>query len=233
MTTKQIELTILEPHKADGIKELCYKEINNPDVKYSFMGSPNMTLGERRANLLEMRKQANSAMTALERESEEIVNTEKRFEKQSEHFKDRKAIVLTKLNNIMDVVSIIDKYSIEHTKEVCRKSESNMAHAIAHAMVSFPLTFEGEDVVVNCSYYEGISLNDDLMKEYLALEDEEKEIEFIKNNIEFGNITLTKKEDVEKLEKALLHGAQDIDAPQPVFANLDPVYMLDSTEVDK
>ena len=231
MTGKQVEIMMLEPHKAEGIKELCYKEINNPDKNYTFLGAPNITIGERRADLLRMRQQAGKAMTALEKESEELLNSETVSSISNPAY--NKAVILAKLNDIMDVVSIIDKYSIEHTKTICKKSTSEMAQAIGHAVVNFPLTFEGEEVVVNCYYYEDISLNEDLMKEYLALDDEEKEIEFIKKHVELGNVTLTTKSDVEILENMVKNNVIDKNVrPNPVFANLDPIYIVD-TEVDK
>ena len=34
MTT--VEIKVIEPHKAAGIKELCLKNINNPDKEFVF-----------------------------------------------------------------------------------------------------------------------------------------------------------------------------------------------------
>ena len=71
MTT--VEIKVIEPHKAEGIKELCLKNINNPDKEFVFLGTPNVTLGQRREELLRIRQQAQSAMATLEKESEEIL----------------------------------------------------------------------------------------------------------------------------------------------------------------
>ena len=231
MTT--VEIKVIEPHKAEGIKELCLKNINNPDKEFVFLGTPNVTLGQRREELLRIRQQAQSAMATLEKESEEILKGNgPKDEKAGMPLVDKSAI-LAKLNNIMDVVQIIDKYSIENTKTICKKSPDTMAFMVGHASVSFPLTFEGEDVVVNCAYYEDISLNEKLLAEYTELDDEEKEIEFLKKHIEFGNISLTKVEDVKELE-SFKPGEP---APQvvPMFANIDPVYTVEEVkdEVDK
>ena len=226
MTEQEVEIRVLEPHKAEGIKELCFKNINNPDTEFVFLGAPNITLGQRREELIKIRKQAQSAMTTLEKESEEILKGNgPKDEKTGMPLVDKNAI-LEKLNNIMDVVQIIDKYNIENTKNICKKAPDSAAFMIGHASVSFPLTFEGDDVVVNCAFYEDISLDEKLLAEYTELDDEEQEIEFLKKHIEFGNISLTTVEDLKKFDTFKLGEP----APQisPVFANVDPIYMVES-----
>ena len=107
MTT--VEVKVIEPHKAEGIKELCLKNINNPDKEFVCLGVPNITLGQRREELIKIRKQAQSAMTTHEKESEEIhKGNDPKDEKTGMPLVDKNAI-LEKLNNIMDVVQIIDK----------------------------------------------------------------------------------------------------------------------------
>ena len=100
-----------------------------------------------------------------------------------------------------------------------------MAFMVGHASVSFPLTFEGEDVVVNCAYYEDISLNEKLLAEYTELDDEEKEIEFLKKHVEFGNISLTKVEDIKELE--IFKPGEPAPQVRPTFANIDPIYTVE------
>ena len=224
MTT--VEIKVIEPHKAEGIKELCLKNINNPDKEFVFLGTPNVTLGQRREELLRIRQQAQSAMATLEKESEEILKGNgPKDEKTGMPLVDKNAI-LEKLNNIMDVVQIIDKYNIENTKNICKKAPDSAAFMIGHASVSFPLTFEGDDVVVNCAFYEDISLDEKLLAEYTELDDEEQEIEFLKKHIEFGNISLTTVEDLKKFDTFKLGEP----APQisPIFANVDPIYIVES-----
>ena len=226
MTEQEVEIRVIEPHKAEGIKELCLKNINNPDTEFVFLGAPNITLGQRREELIKIRKQAQSAMTTLEKESEDILKGNgPKDEKTGMPLVDKNAI-LEKLNNIMDVVQIIDKYNIENTKNICKKAPDSAAFMIGHASVSFPLTFEGDDVVVNCAFYEDISLDEKLLAEYTELDDEEQEIEFLKKHIEFGNISLTTVEDLKKFGTFKLGEP----APQinPVFANVDPIYLVES-----
>ena len=226
MTEQEVEIRVIEPHKAEGIKELCLKNINNPDTEFVFLGAPNITLGQRREELIKIRKQAQSAMTTLEKESEEILKGNgPKDEKTGMPLVDKNAI-LEKLNNIMDVVQIIDKYNIENTKNICKKAPDSAAFMIGHASVSFPLTFEGDDVVVNCAFYEDISLDEKLLAEYTELDDEEQEIEFLKKHIEFGNISLTTVEDLKKFDTFKLGEP----APQisPIFANVDPIYLVES-----
>lgn len=235
MTKTKVELKVLEPHKAEGIKELCIRAINNPDLTFAFLGAPNVTLGERGENLRKIRQQAQVAMTELEKESEDVLNGKgPKDEKTGMPLVD-KTVILAKLNSIMDVVSLIDKYSIENTKAICKRSPDTMAFMIGHASVSFPLTFEGEDVVVNCAFYEDVSLNTELLAEYAELDDEEKELEFLKKHIEFGNISLTKVEDVKELE--IFKPGEPAPQVIPVFANIDPIYTVSddevSNEVDK
>jgi len=228
MTETKVEIRVLEPHKAEGIKELCYEAINNPDTSFTFLGSPNITLGQRREELLNIRQQAQKAMTDLEKESEDVLNGKgPKDEKTGMPLVD-KSVILSKLNSIMDVVSLIDKYSIENTKAICRKSPDTMAFMIGHANVSFPISFDGDEVVVNCAYYEDISLDEKLLAEYTELDDTEKEIEFLKKHVEFGNISLTKVEDVRTLEN--FKPGDVPPAVVPLFANIDPVYTI---EVDK
>ena len=122
MTEQEVEIKVIEPHKAEGIKELCLKNINNPDKEFVFLGTPNVTLGQRREELLRIRQQAQSAMATLEKESEEILKGNgPKDEKTGMPLVDKNAI-LEKLNNIMDVVQIIDKYNIENTKNICKKA---------------------------------------------------------------------------------------------------------------
>ena len=226
MTEQEVEIRVIEPHKAEGIKELCLKNINNPDTEFVFLGAPNITLGQRREELIKIRKQAQSAMTTLEKESEEILKGNgPKDEKTGMPLVDKNAI-LAKLNNIMDVVQIIDKYNIENTKNICKKAPDSAAFMIGHASVSFPLTFEGDDVVVNCAFYEDISLDEKLLAEYTELDDEEQEIEFLKKHIEFGNISLTTVEDLKKFDTFKLGEP----APQinPVFANVNTIYLVES-----
>lgn len=227
---KELELKVLEPHKAEGIKELCFRAINNPDKEFSFLGSQNITFGERGENLRRIRQQAQKAMTELEKESEDVLKGNVPTDEKGLPTIN-KAVILSKLNSIMDVVSLIDKYSIENTKAICQKSPDTMAFMIGHANVSFPLTFEGEDVVVNCAFYEDVSLNTELLAEYAELDDEEKELEFLKKHIEFGNISLTKVEDVKELE--MFKPGEPAPQVIPVFANIDPIYTVSDDEVDK
>lgn len=226
MTEQEVEIRVLEPHKAEGIKELCFKNINNPDTEFVFLGAPNITLGQRREELIKIRKQAQSAMVALEKESEEVLKGNGPKDEKTGMPLVNKNAILAKLNNIMDVVQIIDKYNIENTKNICKKAPDSAAFMIGHASVSFPLTFEGDDVVVNCAFYEGISLDEKLLAEYTELDDEEQEIEFLKKHIEFGNISLTTVEDLKKFDTFKLGESE----PQisPVFANVDPIYMVES-----
>lgn len=231
MTTKEIQLKVLEPHKAEGIKELCYKAINNPDLEFTFLGASNVTIGRRREDLLSVRQYAQKAMTDLEKESEDVLNGKGPVDDKTGKPLVDKSIILSKLNGIMDVVQLIDKYSIENTKAICQKSPDTMAFMVGHASVNFPLTFEGEDVVVSCAYYEDISLNEKLLAEYTEIDDEEKEIEFLKKHVEFGNISLTKVEDVKLLED--FKPGQPAPEVIPVFANLDPIYTIINNEVDK
>lgn len=226
MTEQEVEIRVLEPHKAEGIKELCFKNINNPDTEFVFLGAPNITLGQRREELIKIRKQAQSAMVALEKESEEVLKGNGPKDEKTGMPLVNKNAILAKLNNIMDVVQIIDKYNIENTKNICKKAPDSAAFMIGHASVSFPLTFEGDDVVVNCAFYEDISLDEKLLAEYTELDDEEQEIEFLKKHIEFGNISLTTVEDLKKFDTFKLGESE----PQisPVFANVDPIYMVES-----
>ena len=65
------ELKMIEPHKAEGVKELCYKAILSPDKNFLFM-RPNFTLGERREQLLLARQNANKGISKIEKETEKI-----------------------------------------------------------------------------------------------------------------------------------------------------------------
>lgn len=228
MTVEEIELKVLEPHKAEGVKELCYRAINNPDKDFVFLGSYNITIGQRREELIKTRQQAQKAMTDLEKESEEILKGRGPKDEKTGMPTADKATILAKLDSIMNVIQIIDKYSIENTKAICKKAPDTLAFMVGHANVNFPLTFEGDEVVVSCAYYEDISLNEKLLAEYTELDDEEKEIEFLKKHIEFGNISLTKVEDIKELE--MFKPGEPAPQVVPVFANIDPVYTV---EVDK
>lgn len=236
MTETKVEIKVLEPHKAEGIKELCIRAINNPDKEFTFLGAPNVTFGERGESLRRIRQQAQKAMTDLEKESEDVLKGNVPTDEKGMPTIN-KAVILAKLNSIMDVVSLIDKYSIENTKAICKKSPDTMAFMIGHANVSFPLTFEGDEVVVNCAFYEDISLNTELLAEYAELDDEEKELEFLKKHIEFGNISLTKVADVKELE--MFKPGEPAPQVVPVFANIDPIYTVEDevketlNEVDK
>lgn len=226
---KQVELKILEGQQAEGIKELCYKAICNPDTNFSSLGTRNLSLGERRETLLQLRVQATKNIAALEKESEELLRGSN-----TEHgtIMNAKGYILEKLNVIMDIVSIIDKYSIENTKSICRKNPNSIVHNIGQACVKFPLVFNGDDVIVTCLFYEDICMDEKLLAQFLEITDEEKQLEFIKKHVVFGNITISLKEDIDKME-TLIKEAQITEAiqlPEPVFVNIDDIY---SIEVDK
>lgn len=234
---KEVELKMLEPHKAEGIKELCFREIAKQDNKFVFMGYPNCTLGERREDLLKIRKEADNEMTRLEKEADELMHAEPVINPITKQPVDNKAIILARLHNIMDIVQIIDKYNINDVKEVLKKTNNPMAHNLAHARLNFPLTFEGDDMVVSCEYYEDFSLNDKLFAEFCEIEDTDTAVEFLKKHVELGTITLLSGEDVKELQE--YKPVEGVMPPvvNPLFANLDNLYVIEdngnTTEVDK
>ena len=126
MTEQEVEIRVIEPHKAEGIKELCLKNINNPDTEFVFLGAPNVTLGQRREELLRIRQQAQSAMATLEKESEEILKGNgPKDEKTGMPLVDKNAILekyeqYLSEENIQKFKDSIANYPVEDfRKEVC------------------------------------------------------------------------------------------------------------------
>ena len=215
------ELKMIEPHKAEGVKELCYKAILSPDKNFLFM-RPNFTLGERREQLLLARQNANKGISKIEKETDSLLSGDSQLTKQD---------ILAMLDIVTGIAQLIDKYSIENTKNILRKHKEDIIWNLGRGVVNFPLTYEGDEVVVNCFYYEDISLNDKLFAEFTELEDEEKELEFLKKHVELSTVAVIKKEDAEKIQN--YDSATGAPSPEiePLYVNIDNLYLLD--EVDK
>ena len=58
------------------------------------------------------------------------------------------------------------------------------------------MPYEGEDKLVVCNYYDGISGDKKLLAEYLNIEDEEQQVEFVKQHVELGTIEVYMQEHV-------------------------------------
>ena len=183
---------------------------------------PNFTLGERREQLLLARQNANKGISKIEKETDSLLSGDSQLTKQD---------ILAMLDIVTGIAQPIDKYSIENTKNILRKHKEDIIWNLGRGVVNFPLTYEGDEVVVNCFYYEDISLNDKLFAEFTELEDEEKELEFLKKHVELSTVAVIKKEDAEKIQN--YDSATGAPAPEiePLYVNIDNLYLVD--EVDK
>lgn len=203
--TETKELKRVEPHKAEGIKELCYINIAKPDLEFQGLGGVrNISLAERREQLTKFREKAETVVSELEEKSNQELTP------------DLKQEILYKLTSTIDAVSLIDNYSIDKAKETFKRNHDMFVQIIAHNQIQFPITYEGQDLIVHCNFYDNISMKEKNLAEYLNIDDEDELVKFVKANVELGDIALVdpKAEDFE-----------------PIFANIDSVYEIE--QVDK
>lgn len=205
---KKVKLQMVEPHKAEGIKVLCYINIAKPDLEFQGLGGVrNESMADRRESLLKFREKADEIVSELEKKSEEPLTP------------DVKQEILFRLTNVIDSVSLIDNYSIERAKETVKRNHDMFVNIVAHNQIQFPITYEGQELVVHCNFYDNISMNEAKLAEYLNIDNEEELVKFVKANIELGDVALVDPKATEF---------------NPIFANIDSIYTIDKTEqVDK
>lgn len=205
------KLQMLPQHKAQAILALCWSNIVNPPAETAL--GPNLPLPKRGEFLKDIRVRLNGQVEKLNAEADRLkvdnnVN---------------KMLILEELNDVMSLVQIIDNYKLDNILKTCTGNLGAMTHSFAKNVVNFPIEFEGEKMIVNCTYYEEISLNNDLLAEFLNAEDEQELLKFAQKHIILANVCMFPEKDIDK------ENMQPI--TNPVFANIDPAYQVDKKEI--
>lgn len=196
--------------RAEAIKEICYKNIANPDLGTLFNGNfKNLGI----AGYAELHEAWKKKIPQM------MSDLEKRVKKDA--IDGMQAV--SALDDLVSVMHLLDNYSIEACKERYSKSASPLVTMATHGTVMFYMPYEGEDKLVVCSYYDGISGDKKLLAEYLNIEDEEQQVEFVKQHVELGTIEVYMQE----------HVTEGTEQNNVYYANIDEVVLQQNADKQK
>ena len=193
-------VNMIPADRAEAIKEICYKNIANPDMTTVFAGNfKNVGI----AGAVKVREDWKRKLPKMMSDLEKMAKTSE--------MKGLQAVGM--LDDLMSVMHLLDNYTIETCKERYRRSASPLVTMATHGTVMFYMPYDGDDKLVVCNYYDGISGDEKLLAEFLNMEDEEQQVEFVKKHVELGTVEVYMNE----------HVTEGLEHNSVYLANIDEV----------